>query len=135
LGAAEVLSEGHDVALLSYGLLVGEAVRAAELLSERGVRARVLNLRSLVPLDEEAVLRAARETGLLVTVEDHFLIGGLHSILAELMLRHRLAPRVLPLALERRWFRPALLPDVLEAEGFAPAKIADQIVAALRATS
>jgi transketolase len=131
LGQAEVLAEGGDVALLSYGYLVGEVARAAELLAAVGIKARVLNLRSLVPLDEEAVLRAARETSLLVTVEDHFLTGGLHSIVAELMLRRRLAPRVLPLALDNRWFRPALLPEVLEGEGFSPSKIADRVRRAL----
>jgi transketolase len=127
LGQAEVLAEGNDVALLSYGLLVGEVARAAELLAADGIKARVLNLRTLAPLDTEAVLRAVRETPLLVTVEDHFLTGGLHTIVAELTLKHRLAPRTLPLALDQRWFRPALLPDVLEREGFTAARIAARV--------
>jgi transketolase len=131
LGMAELLAEGNDVALLSYGLLVGEVARAAELLAADGIRARVLNLRTLVPLDVEAVLRAVRETSLLVTVEDHFLTGGLHTIVAELTLKHRLAPRTLPLALDQRWFRPALLPDVLEREGFTAARIAARVRRAL----
>lgn len=131
LGEAEVLSEGDDVALLTYGLLAGETARAAELLAEDGVRARVLNLRTLAPLDEAAVLRAARETPLLVTVEDHLRIGGLASIVAELALAHRLAPRALALALDQRWFVPALLPDVLERERFTAKHIAARVRRAL----
>jgi transketolase len=135
LGKAELLAEGDDVALLSYGLLVGEVARAAEVLAADGIRARVLNLRTLAPLDSEAVLRAVRETPLVVTVEDHFLTGGLYTIVAELTLKHRLAPRTLPLALDQRWFRPALLPDVLEREGFTAARIAARVRRALAGES
>ncbi len=132
LGRAERLADGHHVTLLSYGLLVREVVTAAALLAERGVSARVLNLRSLVPLDQAAVLEAARETAALVTIEDHFVTGGLFSITAELAARNRVTTPIVPIALEGRWFRPALLPDVLRTEGFTAPQLATRIERALR---
>jgi transketolase len=131
LGQAEQLRAGGDVTLLSYGLLVSETAQAADRLAARGIAARVINLRTLAPLDEEAVLRAARETPLLVTVEDHLRVGGLASIVAELLVQARVRTPLYPLALPGRWFRPALLPDVLRVEGFTPDAIADRVAAAL----
>ena len=131
LGSAEVLSRGEGVGILTYGLLVREAVEARAILEERGVPVRLVNLRSLAPVDEAAILEAARKTWLLVTLEDHFLSGGLHTLVAELMLRHRVSPRPLAIALEARWFKPALLPDVLRHEGFTGAAIAQRILDAL----
>ncbi len=93
---------------------------------------RLVNLRTLKPIDETAVLDAVRETKLTVTVEDHFLTGGLHSIVAELVLSRRVTGRVLPLALRERWFTPGLLSGVLEAEGFTGEAIAAKIAAELR---
>jgi transketolase len=130
-GKAEILSDGEAVGILTYGLLLREAVEARAILEERGIPVRLVNLRSLKPVDEAAVVEAARKTWLLVTLEDHFLSGGLYTLVAELMLRHRLSPRTLPIALEGRWFKPALLPDVLRYEGFTGAAIAQRILDAL----
>lgn len=131
LGQAERLRDGDDVAILCYGLLVGEAMVAASLLANQGIEARVVNLRSLVPLDLDEVEEARRNCRLLVTLEDHFKIGGLYSILAEHLLRHGESAKVLPLALEGRWFRPALLADVLEVENLSAPWIATRIRHAL----
>jgi transketolase len=136
LGVAEQLTPGDDVTLLSYGFLVGETAAAAELLRQDGIGARVINLRSLVPLDQAAILAAARETPLLCTVEDHFAVGGLYSIVAELLTSHPMAgrrARVHRMALEGRWFRPALLADVLEIEGFTATHVAARVRRALAA--
>ena len=131
LGVAERLAEGRDVTLLCYGFLVGETMAAAELLRHEGIGARVLNLRSLEPLDETALVAAARETPLLCTVEDHFAIGGLYSIVAERLIAIGARVPVLRVALEGRWFRPALLADVLERECFTAADIAARVRRAL----
>lgn len=131
IGEAEVLSEGDGVALLTYGFLLREAVKARAILESRGVAVRLLNLRTLKPLDEEAVKEAARGTELLVTLEDHFETGGLFSIVAELLARSRITVRVLPLALPERWFTPALLDDVLSHEGFTGSRIAERVLGAL----
>ena len=68
-----------------------------------------------------------RRVSLIVTVEDHFITGGLYSILAEILLRNQLTARVLPLALEERWYRPGRLSAVLEYEGFTGHHIARRI--------
>jgi transketolase len=126
LGRAEVLSEGDDVAVLSAGFLVPAAAEACTLLRAEGVRARLLNLRTLVPVDEAAILEAARACGVLVTVEDHQLVGGLYQLVTEILVRHRVSVPVVPLGLER-FFRPGRLPDVLEREGFTAARLAARI--------
>src|SRR5207302_2034556 len=83
------------------------------------------------PIDEAAVVAAARECELLVTVEDHFLIGGLFSIVSELLALHGVHGRVLPIALAEKWFRPAMLEDVLRTEGFKGDQLAAKIAAGL----
>jgi len=124
LGVAEVLCEGEDVSLLTYGPLVAEAVRAVEILEAQGVSVHLVNMRTLRPLDERAILDAAAATGTVVTIEDHLLTGGLYSMVAELLARSRVHARLVPFALESRWFTPGRLSDVLELEGFSGAKIA-----------
>ncbi len=127
IGKAEILAEGDDIAILTYGFLVREAARAADLLAKQGLSVRLVNLRTLKPIDEDAVLAAAEETSLLVTLEDHFLTGGLTSIVAELFLRFHVGARALPVALPERWFHPALLQDVLETEGCTGEQLAERI--------
>lgn len=131
IGKAEVLSQGTDVSLLVYGFLLKEAVEAKAILESKGLSVRLVNVRTPVPIDAEAVLAAARETKMLVTIEDHFKTGGLWSIVAELLLEHRTTAHVLPIALDRKWFKPALLPDVLRHEGFTGPQIAERVLAAM----
>jgi transketolase len=131
LGRAETRGEPGGIALVTYGLLWREAVRAADILRGRGVPVRLVNLRTLKPHDEDALLDAATETELVVTLEDHFQAGGLYTLAAETFLSHRLAPRVLSLALRERFFTPAPLGDVLAHEGFTAARIAERVLEAL----
>lgn len=128
IGRAEGVSDGSDVAILVYGMLFAQAWEAKALLEAEGLSVRLINVRMPKPIDEEAVLRAARETSLMVTLEDHFLTGGLFSIVAETLLRHGETAEVLPFALDERWFRPALLNDVLRFEGFTGEQIAARIL-------
>lgn len=127
LGQAEIVTEGNDVTILSYGMLARESFIAVEKLAAKGINARLINLRTLKPFDDEAVLRAVLETPLIVTIEDHFKKGGLYSILAEFLLKNKLTADVEAIALKNRWFKPALLNDVLENEGFSGSQIADRI--------
>lgn len=128
IGKAEVISNGTDITILVYGMLLVQAIKAKDILEKEGLSVRLLNLRTVKPIDEEAILRAARETKLIVTLEDHFLIGGLYSILGEIFLKNQIMAETLPIALENRWFKPALLKDVLEYEGFTGEKIAERIL-------
>lgn len=91
LGKAEVLREGGDVAILAYGILVTRALEAADLLQAQGIRARVVNMTSIAPIDELAVLEAAA-TGAIVTVEEHSVRGGLGSAVAEIVTTHTPVP-------------------------------------------
>lgn len=77
IGRGEQLTDGGDVAILATGLMVAEAMDAARTLATGGVRARVINLCTIKPLDEEIVVKAARECGRVVTCEEHSIIGGL----------------------------------------------------------
>ncbi len=126
LGRAEIWSEGEDVTVLTYGTLFGECLKAVGLLREAGLSVGLVNLRMLKPVDSAAILAAARSK-LLVTVEDHFKTGGLYSIVAETLLEHGLAARVMPMAFSERWFKPALLADALAYEGFDAEAIAARI--------
>ncbi len=128
IGQSEQVSDGSDVSILVYGMLFAQAWEAKALLEAEGLSVRLVNVRMPKPVDEEAVLRAARETSLVVTLEDHFLTGGLFSIVAETLLRHGQTADVLPFALDERWFRPALLNDVLRFEGFTGEQIAARIL-------
>ncbi len=127
IGKAEVINEGRDVVILTYGALLKQAVEAADILRSEGKSVGVVNLRTLKPIDEELLKRICLSDVLLITLEDHFLTGGLYSILSEILVKEKLRCNVLPIALENKWFKPALLPDVLEYEGFTPEKIAGRI--------
>ena len=79
IGKAITLREGTDVTIIAAGLPVSESLAAAEKLAADGIQARVINMHTIKPLDEEAVIKAAEETGKIVTVEEHSVIGGLEA--------------------------------------------------------
>jgi transketolase len=126
-GKAEVVTKGKDVTLLVYGFLFGNALQAKALLESEGLSVGLINMRSLKPVDEEAIIDAALGSDRLVTIEDHLQTGGLYSIVAEVLLQRRLTADVLSLSLGERWFKPGLLDQVLETEGFTPEKMATTI--------
>ncbi len=127
-GKAEIFGEGKDVAILVYGFLFGEAFKAKEILESTGVSVRLINIRTPKPVDENAILKAVDECKLIVTIEDHFITGGLYTILAEVLLRNKKTANVLPFAFMNKWFKPGLLNDVLEYEGFTAEQIAKRII-------
>ena len=128
IGKAEVISEGKDITMIVYGVLFRQAIEAKEILEKKGRSVGLINLRTLKPIDEEAILNAAKNSKFIVTLEDHFITGGLYTIVAEIFLRTKTMCDVLPVALMDRWFKPALMKDVLEYEGFTGAKIAERIL-------
>ena len=85
IGKGEQLTEGSDVAIIATGLMVNEALMAAEQLKAEGIAARVINICTIKPLDEEIVLKAAKECGKVVTCEEHSIIGGLGEAVAALL--------------------------------------------------
>lgn len=128
IGKAEVVSEGKDITILTYGVLLKEALEAKRILEQKRLSVGLINLRTLKPLDEPQVLKTVNETQLVVTLEDHFITGGLYSIIAELLLKNRISANVLPIALENKWFKPALYHDILAYEGFTASGIAEKCV-------
>ena len=85
IGKGELLRDGGDLAILATGLMSYEALKAADALAEQGIRARVINLCTIKPLDEELVLKAAAECGRVITCEEHSVIGGLGEAVCALL--------------------------------------------------
>ncbi|MBP0964835.1 MAG: transketolase family protein [Oscillospiraceae bacterium] len=83
LGKGVQLKDGSDVTIIATGLMVNEALIAADMLAADGINARVINIHTIKPLDKEIVCKAARETGVIVTAEEHSVIGGLGSAVAD----------------------------------------------------
>lgn len=127
LGRAEVLAEGHELGILTAGLLVPYAKEACDLLRGDGIAARLVNLRTIAPVDEEAIVETASRCRALVVIEDHLLVGGIYQLVCEVLVRRGLSIPVIPFGLEGRWFCPALLADVLDYEGFSVTKLAERL--------
>lgn len=85
IGKAEVVAEGSDVTIVACGLMVSEAMVAAEALKEKGISAEVINMATIKPLDEECLLASAKKTGKVITVEEHSIIGGLGEAVCALL--------------------------------------------------
>jgi transketolase len=85
IGKAAMLRPGNDATIIAGGIMVQFALEARDILAQQGVEARVVNARTIKPLDEEMVLRCGRETGAIVTVEDHSVIGGLGGAVSEFL--------------------------------------------------
>ena len=85
IGKGELLRDGTDVAIIANGLMVNEALVAAETLAQQGINAMVVNIATIKPLDEELVLSAARKCGKVITCEEHSIIGGLGEAVCSLL--------------------------------------------------
>lgn len=85
IGKGIVVKEGKDVTLIGMGSIVKDILDVAELLQEKGIHARVINIHTLKPIDKEMIIQAAEETGRIITIEDHNIIGGLGSAVAEVI--------------------------------------------------
>ncbi len=125
IGKANVIRTGSDVTVIACGEMVPEAVKAAEILSSKGIDAGVMDMYCIKPLDEEAVLRAASLSKLIVTAEEHSLYGGLGSMVSQLLSRKN-PHKVLQLALPDCHMISGSGPDIyreygLDGEGIAAA--------------
>lgn len=88
IGKGITLREGKDLTIVATGLLVGEALAAAKELADQGIDARVINIHTIKPIDAELIVQAARETGAILTAEEHSVIGGLGGAVAEVLGEH-----------------------------------------------
>jgi transketolase len=88
IGKGQLLKNGTDLTLFATGHMVWEALLAAEELTRQGISARVINIHTIKPIDEEIIIKAAKETGAIVTAEEHQIFGGFGSAVAEVVVKH-----------------------------------------------
>ena len=92
IGKANVMREGKDITIIATGETVKPAIEASDELKELGIKCRVLNMHTIKPLDEEAIIKAAKETGNIITVEEHSIYGGLGAAVSEVVVQNAPVP-------------------------------------------
>lgn len=132
IGKGVQLRDGTDVTLVATGLMVARALEAAELLAAQGIDARVLNIHTLKPFDKEIVLKAAKETGALITCEEHSIIGGLYSAVCETLGSEGAPAKVAAVAIEDVFGQSGPAEELLEHYGLTAANIALKAAALLK---
>lgn len=131
IGKGSTLRDGKDLTLVATGIMVGRALAAADELSGQGISARVVSIHTIKPLDNELILKAAEETGAVVTVEEHSIVGGLGGAVAELLSGERPTP-VVRVGLQDAFARTGPYDMLLDMCGMAASDI---VAAARRAVS
>ncbi len=127
LGQASWLRQGADMTLVACGHMVSAALQAAELLANRGLSAGVMNMSTIKPLDTEAIRAALQAAPLLVTIEEHSILGGLGGAVAEVMAEADAPGRLLRLGTRDRFGESATADELLEKHGLTPQGIADAV--------
>ncbi len=123
-GKCTTLCDGNDVTVIACGIMAGKAVAAAKLLQEEGISARVLNMSSVKPIDEQAIVAAAKETGAILTAEEHSVIGGLGSAVAEVVVKENPVPMAM-LGLNDTFGESGKSDDLLVKYGLTAERIRD----------
>lgn len=127
LGRAVTLREGKDATVIATGLMVARALEAAEQLAQEGVQVRVVNMHTIKPLDVQAVVNAANETGCIVTAEEHSVIGGLYSAVCEAMVGEGVSCPVAPVAIMDAFGQSGPANALLEYYGLTASAIAQKV--------
>ncbi|MDQ0150759.1 transketolase family protein [Eubacterium multiforme] len=125
LGKGVTLKEGNDVTLVATGIMVDVALEAAEILAEEGIKARVINIHTLKPIDREILVKAAKETGAIVTAEEHSIIGGLGSAVSEVLTEEYPVP-VLKVGVQDTFGESGKPNELLEAYGLTAKNVAEK---------
>ena len=112
-GKSEWCFKGKDVTILTYGFMFEQALQARDVLVEKGLDVGLVNIRTLKPFDMELINQLHLETNRIITIEDHFEVGGLFSILSEYLVKQQKMIKVDPISLENKWFKPGRLEEVL----------------------
>lgn len=123
-GKATVLRKGYDITIIACGIMVSKALQAADILKGAGITARVINMSSIKPIDEDVIIKAASDTGAIVTAEEHQVQGGLGSAVAEVVVKHCPVPMVM-IGVEDRFGESGKADDLLKAYGLTAAHIAE----------
>ena len=130
IGKGVELKEGNDVTIIATGLMVNEAMIAHDLLKSEGINARVINIATIKPLDKEIVLKAAKETGAIVTAEEHSVIGGLGSAVAEYLAEEYPVP-VLKLGVNDEFGHSGPAVKLLDEFGLRAINIKEKVIKAI----
>ena len=116
LGKGITIKEGKDVAIIATGLMVAEAIKAGEILAEEGINAEIINIHTIKPIDRDIIVKAAKKTGAIVTAEEHSVIGGLGSAVAEVVTEECPVP-VLKVGIQDKFGRSGKPAALLEMYG------------------
>ena len=130
IGKGVTMRDGKDVTIAATGFMVHVALEAAELLAAEGIDARVLNIHTVKPIDSELLIKAAKETGAIVTAEEHNVIGGFGSAVAEVVCEGAPVP-VVRVGVEDKYGKSGKVPELLEEYGLTAANIAAKAKAAI----
>ena len=130
LGKGVKMTDGTDVTIVATGIMVDMALTAAELLKAEGISARVVNIHTIKPLDKEIIIDSAKATGAIVVAEEHNIIGGLGSAVAEAVCEGCPVP-VTRVGVEDQFGRSGKVPPLLELYGLTPANIVAKAKAAI----
>ncbi len=130
LGKGIVMADGKDVTIVATGLMVEQALAARELLAAEGISARVVNIHTIKPLDADLIKKCAADTGAIVTAEEHNIIGGLGSAVAECVCEAKPVP-VLRVGVEDQFGRSGKVPPLMEMYGLTAANIVAKAKAAI----
>jgi len=125
LGKGVTLREGNDLTIVATGIMVDAALEAAEMLAKDGISARVINIHTIKPIDRELLVKAAKETGALVTAEEHSVIGGLGSAVSEVLTEEYPVP-VLKVGVQDKFGESGKPNELLEAYGLTAKNIAEK---------
>lgn len=93
LGKANIVKQGSDVTIISTGGVLEEALLASQTLSQKGIDCRIIDISTIKPIDEQAIIDAAKNTGGIITIEEHNIIGGLASVVSEICMKHKILPK------------------------------------------
>ncbi len=130
IGKGVELKEGNDVTIIATGLMVNEALIAAEALKADGIEARVINMATIKPIDKDIIIKAAKETGVIVTAEEHSVIGGLGSAVADVVCESCPVP-VIKVGVEDKFGASGPAVEMLKIYGLTAENIAEKTRAAL----
>ena len=130
MGKGVVLADGSDVTIVATGLMVNEAMIAREMLREEGISARVINIHTIKPLDKQIILEAAQQTGAIVTAEEHSIIGGLGSAVAETVCEETPVP-VVRVGVEDKFGASGPAVEMLKIYGLCASNIVEKTKKAL----
>ena len=130
LGKGICLKDGSDVTIIASGVTVDMSLKAADLLADKGISARVINIHTIKPIDRDIILKAAAETGAIVTAEEHNIIGGLGSAVAEVVCEGNPVP-VVRVGINDQYGHSGKVPPLLQMYGLTPENIAEKAEIAL----